>query len=104
LKLKDGTTNFLNTARSCDQQRGIGPSPLSPLPPYTEARHRALIAVHLSARKRPFHSVEDPEYGKELRLVSQNRSLRTPSQETVRDDVERLYEGFAPRLTAYFEV
>ena len=72
--------------------------------PYTEARHRALIAVHCAARKRSFNSVADPEHLEELQLVSQNLNVAVPSPHTVQRDVERLYEGFAPLVTAYFKV
>ena len=103
-KLKQGTSNFRASALVCDRRHGKGPSEQLTVPQYTEARHRAIIAVHVAARKRSFHSVEDPEYYEELKLVSQNPNIKIPSQETVRDDVERLFEGFAPLLTAYFEV
>lgn len=103
-KLKQGTLNFRGSALLCDRRHGKGPSRQLTVPQYTEARHRAIIAVHVSARKWSFHSVEDPEYYEELQLVSQNPNIKVPSQETVRDDVERLYEGLAPCLTAYFEV
>lgn len=103
-KLKDGTSNFRAATTLCNRRRGKGTPAQSPLPEYTEARHRAIIAVHVSACKRLFHSVEDPEYLEELRLVSRNPDIKVPSQETVQDGVKRLYVGLAPLLTAYFEV
>ncbi|KAI0721755.1 hypothetical protein C8Q72DRAFT_743994, partial [Fomitopsis betulina] len=70
-------------------------------PQYTEAHHRALISVHVSAHKCSFLSVEDPEYIEELQLVSQNQNIKVPSEEMVWNDVETLYEGLAPCLSAY---
>ncbi|KAI0662355.1 hypothetical protein C8Q70DRAFT_555332 [Cubamyces menziesii] len=91
-------------ANRCNTRRGKGPQPATNIPPYSEPRHRVLVALRCARRKRSFLSVEDPEYLDELKLVSQNALIKRPSQTTVRDDVERLYEGLAPYLAAYFQV
>ncbi|KAI0326823.1 hypothetical protein GY45DRAFT_1258217, partial [Cubamyces sp. BRFM 1775] len=100
-----GTSNFSKTARACDRRRGKEPSASPALPEYSQARHRAILATQCAARKRSFRSVEDPEHLEEIKLVcQQDPSVKVPSQETIRDDVERLYEGLAPLLSAYFQV
>lgn len=69
---------------------------------YSETLHRVIIAVRCAVYKRPFNMVADPPYIHELQLLLPN--IRVPAPITVQRDVERLYEGTASLVTAYFKV
>ncbi|KAI0727718.1 hypothetical protein C8Q72DRAFT_743469, partial [Fomitopsis betulina] len=100
-----GTTNLLNAAHKCDREwsdaiavenKGEGSRT------YSETLHRVIIAVRCAVYKRPFNMVADPPYIHELQLLCPG--ICVPAPNTVQRDVERLYEGTASLVTAYFKV
>lgn len=108
-KHSQGTTNLRDAAIRCDKRRLNGKTSLVPatpgeVPVRSEAMLHVLTAVLCAARKRSFQSVTDKEFVRLLQHVSGNPTLCTPSEHTVQRDVERLYEGMAPLVTAYFKV
>lgn len=107
-KHSQGTTNLLNAARKCDENRSgagaVGNKDAGAVPPqtYSETLHRVIIAVRCAVYKRPFNMVADPPYVHELQLL--HPGIRVPAPITVQRDVERLYEGTAGLITVYFKV
>ncbi|KAI0080772.1 hypothetical protein K474DRAFT_1589311, partial [Panus rudis PR-1116 ss-1] len=99
----NGTSNLVNAVRACDARR-LGAAEAVVLPKYSEIRHRLLIALRCCLNKRSFASMQDLLYHEELRLVSGNPSICVPAEHTIQRDIERLYEGLGPSLTAYFKV
>ncbi|KZT68463.1 hypothetical protein DAEQUDRAFT_738690 [Daedalea quercina L-15889] len=76
-----GTTNLLNASRRCDK----------------------LWNTNWRLPERTIEKL-NPKYIEELRLVSQDPDIWVPSQHTVQQDVEQLYEGMAHLVTAYFKI
>ncbi|KAI0070264.1 hypothetical protein K474DRAFT_878261 [Panus rudis PR-1116 ss-1] len=102
-KQGSGTSNLVSAVRACDARRQHA-SQAKDVPGYTLAHHRMLIVIRCARRKRSFRSVQDAEYLEELQLVAQDPTISVPCERTIQRDTERLYEGLAPSLTAYFKV
>jgi hypothetical protein len=104
----NGTSNLLCDKKACELRNNVdadgNPTELYDVVPYSESRHRAIIALRCSANKQSFNSVRDPLYLIECRFLRQDQSLRLPSPMTVQRDVQRLYVSMAETVTRYFEV
>ncbi|KAK7461760.1 hypothetical protein VKT23_008190 [Stygiomarasmius scandens] len=101
-----GTTNLKNTANSCDARDPINCLPKASLSDmttigYSEARHRAIIALRCTRSKRAFKMVEDELYLQEVELLRPGTIV--PSADTVVEDVQRLYVGLATVVKNYFQ-
>ncbi len=107
-----GTSNLLRESRKCVKARGIrDDSDTSAgaqqtlgnmISKYSEYRHRALITLRRAKSRRPFNSVLDPEYRKEVELLHPGTKL--PSPLTVSRDLGAIYTGASNMVKAYFAV
>ena len=69
---------------------------------YTAEAHRALIAMRCAVNKRPFHSVADPLYIEEVKLLRPD--VKVPSPRTVSREINTIYTEASQNVKAYFEV
>lgn len=103
-----GTSNLLAGIRACDKRHGIDSlSALSTAKPgkvvnitYSEAAHRALIALRCARNQRPFNIVNDPLYEAEVRMLRPGTTL--PSAETVSRDTQLLYHEISRSVKDHF--
>jgi hypothetical protein len=86
----DGTSNLSRNAKNCERRNALmsGSSGQngSVIAPYSEARHRTIIALRCAVSKRPFNMVNDPLYLAECRLLRGDPALQLPSVFTVQRD------------------
>jgi len=105
-KLSQGTTNLQNAVKVCNRRRGVITSPLArsgpPAPVYSEAGHRALIALRCAKLQRPANMVVDPEYKQEVEMLRPGTIIPNPS--TVARDIRELYNEGSKQVRAYFSV
>jgi hypothetical protein len=111
-KTASGTSNLDRTAKACNERRGLGkPEDTSKgaqqtlgnsISTYSEAKHRALIALRCASSHRPFRSVKDPFYVHEVEMLRPGTKLPSPS--TVSRDVCALYDRGAHFVKDYFAV
>jgi hypothetical protein len=106
MKTSHGTSNLTKSAQFCDARRGIvdveGIAVSPTVGPYTEARHRAIIALRCATSTRSAHMVTDKYYQKEVQLLRPGTSL--PSEHTVSRDMKALHLALAKEGKAYFMV
>lgn len=93
------------SAAKCDRQRGVAPTTsrtvmTSPL--YSEAAHRAIIALRCATSHRPFNSVNDKYYHKEVELLQPGTKIPAPS--TVSLDIKHIYLELSKTVRTYFKV
>jgi len=88
-----GTTNMRTSATKCDCQRGVAPTTsttvTSASPFYSEAAHRAIIALHCATSHCPFNFVNDKYYHKEVELLRPGTKIPAPS--TVSLNIKHIY-------------
>jgi len=105
LDTSQGTSNLERSRRKCQQLRGedsaTGALALPP-PTYSHSKHRALIAARCASSRRPFNSVSDPYYIKEVQMLCPEADL--PSPQTVSRDVLAMYSFGAEVVREYFSV
>lgn len=104
-KTSAGTGNLIATNRACDARHKQGAAPISSDPPplpYSEANHRALIAMRCAVNQHPFAAVEDELYQAEVAMLHPKTVL--PSAATVSCDCQRLYISLATYVANYFFV
>jgi hypothetical protein len=101
-----GTTNMRTSAAKCDRQRGVAPTMsttvTSASPFYSEAAHRAIIALHCATSHRPFNFVNDKYYHKEVELLRPGTKIPAPS--TVSLDIKHIYLELSKTVRMYFKV
>jgi hypothetical protein len=100
-----GTTNMRNSAAKCDRQRGVAPATsttVTSAPLYSEAAHRAIIALRCATSHRPFNFVNDKYYHKEVELLRPGTKIPTPS--TVSLDIKHIYLELSKTVRTYFKV
>ena len=69
-KTGDGTSNFQKDVDMCLKKQGRGHiKPKSPAISYSEAGHRALIALRCAKNARPINSVLDEDYRLEVEML-----------------------------------
>ncbi|KAG1737253.1 hypothetical protein EDB19DRAFT_1637227 [Suillus lakei] len=69
---------------------------------YTAEAHHALIAMRCAVNKHPFHSVADPLYIEEVKLL--HPDVKVPSPHTVSHDINTIYTEASQNVKTYFEV
>jgi hypothetical protein len=69
---------------------------------YSEAKHRAMIALRCAPSHRPFRSIQDTFYVHEVEMRRPGTKL--PSLQTVSRDVCALYDHLACSVKDYFAV
>ena len=97
MKTAAGTGNLMAGIRACNKFNGItdeeaGPSSSSSSTltiPYSEAAHRALIALRCASNQRPFNIVNDSLYQIEVNMLRKGTKLPRPEQ--VGRDTQLLY-------------
>ena len=100
---KDGTGNLHRAIGKCSEKPQLvtGPHPTDDIP-YSPAAHRALIALRCAMSKRPFNSVSDPLYAREVQMLRPGTKLPSPS--TVSRDIAAMYENGSNIVKQYFSV
>ena len=79
MKAGEGTSNLQNGANQCNLKHNV---PLASKSvhaiPYSEAAHRALIALRCAKNQRPFNSVLDEDYQAEVNILWPGTKLPHP--------------------------
>jgi hypothetical protein len=106
MKASHGTTNLARAAEACNARRGIVDSRRAEeslsLGPYSEARHRTIIALRCAESSRAAHLVTDKYYRMEVELLRPGTTI--PSEHTVSRDLKLLHQQLAKEGQAYFMV
>jgi hypothetical protein len=106
MKTSNRTTNLARAAQTCDARRGVltvHHAENSPeMGPYSEARHRTIIALRCASSSQAAHLVTDKWYRKEVELLRPGTSV--PSEHTVSRDLKLLHRELATEGQAYFMV
>jgi hypothetical protein len=93
MKASNGTANLGKSAENCNTRRGIVDAQCtkdSPeVGPYSEARHRTIIALRCASSSQAAHLVTDNWYQKEVELLRPGTSI--PSEHTVSRDLKLLH-------------
>ncbi|KAG9079673.1 hypothetical protein FRC06_007593 [Ceratobasidium sp. 370] len=104
-KTGDGTTKLRKGAEKCSQ-RHLGHSADDTatsevvVPPYSEAKHRAILALWSAHSHRSFASLTDKFHRMEVEYLRPGTTL--PSSSTISRDVKTIYAKYAPRVREYF--
>ncbi|KAF5325785.1 hypothetical protein D9611_000913 [Ephemerocybe angulata] len=103
MKTSSGTGNLVAGINACNQRRGISTSSSTSGShvPYTQANHRALLAMRCATNMRPFNFVQDPMYRAEVDMLRPGTSIPDPT--TVSRDVKLLYEKMSIHVGKYFK-
>lgn len=104
MRTNNGTTNLRNSALACDIRCGVNlqSAAQSSSIPYSEAAHRAVIALRCATSNRPFNFVSDKYYLLEIDMLRPGTHL--PSPDTVSDDIKDIYNGISSQVRDYFKV
>jgi hypothetical protein len=102
-----GTTNLARTIATCDAARGhlaaiSTPAGMPLVGEYTQARHRAIVALRCATSARPAHVVADKYYLMEVECL--RPGTIPPSPIMVSRDIHLLHEQIAVFARAYFVV
>ncbi|KAG1884719.1 hypothetical protein F4604DRAFT_1574201 [Suillus subluteus] len=107
-----GTKNLNQGVMECAARRGVSTSGANStgaqqtitgsISKYTAEAHRALIALRCAVNKRPFHSVADPLYIEEVKLLRPD--VQVPSPRTVSRDINTIYYEASKNVKIYFSV
>ncbi|PPQ84415.1 hypothetical protein CVT26_006537 [Gymnopilus dilepis] len=99
-----GTSNLKKDVDRCLRAQGITPpvksNASSSALPYSEANHRALIALRSAKYNRPVNMVTDEEYLQEVNML--RPGTIPPSPSTVARDLHKLYEEMSIDVKKYF--
>ena len=102
-KTGDGTSNLQKDVDMCLRKQGHEHvKPTSSTIPYSEAAHRALIALHCAKNARPINSVLDEDYRNEVEMLRPGTKLPHPM--TVQRDLLCIYEQASIAVKNYFLV
>jgi hypothetical protein len=107
MKTGEGTANLQKGVDRCLGKHGeteevMGQDPSVPAVKYSEATHRALIALRCAKYQRPFNSVVDEEYKIEVNMLRPGTKIPHPS--TIGRDVRVLYQDWSELVKDYFMV
>ena len=105
MKTSSGTSNLVSSIKACNHRQGVsGGDSLDTAGslPYSEANHRALIALRCAESQRPFNMVQDHYYQMEVAMLCPGTIL--PSPATVSRDSTHLYLEFSSHVMNYFVV
>ncbi|KAG1737739.1 hypothetical protein EDB19DRAFT_1636670 [Suillus lakei] len=106
-----GTNNLVTGIKDCAVRRGVSSGSdatraqqtiTGSVSKYTVEAHRALIAMRCAVNKRPFHSVADPLYIEEVKLLRPD--VKVPSPRTVSCNINTIYTEASQNVKTYFEV
>lgn len=100
----DGTQNLLTSANKCNHNRGhrvTQPTQSSELSEYTEAKHRAILAIRYALERESFESVVDDLHRQEVELLRPGTQL--PLSTTVSNDVEVIYSDASHAVACYLQ-
>ncbi|KAF9461417.1 hypothetical protein BDZ94DRAFT_1221376 [Collybia nuda] len=99
----EGTSNLVKTKNACLEVRGLSVESKAPVTlPYSEASHRALIALRAAKYNHPFNAVLDDDYQEEVRMLRPGTALPSPS--TVSRDINAIYIAMGDFIRSYFMV
>ncbi|KAF8958351.1 hypothetical protein BDZ97DRAFT_1668734, partial [Flammula alnicola] len=70
--------------------------------PYSQAAHRALIALRCAKNSRPFNIVDDEDYRTEVQMLRPGTTL--PRPKTVSRDINSIYLELSQHVRQYFIV
>lgn len=106
-KTGSGTTTLLDKAKECEARRsGVqvdeSKSADSGRPLYSEARHRAILAIWSAHGRRSFESLTDEFHQMEVEYLRPGTKL--PSPVTISRDVKAIHAKYAPKVRDYFQV
>jgi hypothetical protein len=96
------------SALKCDTARGVvlpsdvSTSALGTELQYSEAAHRAVIALRCATSHRPFNVVNDKYYKVEVELLRPGTKI--PAPRTVSEDINHLYLELSKTVQDYFKV
>ncbi|KAF6749030.1 hypothetical protein DFP72DRAFT_819607, partial [Ephemerocybe angulata] len=99
---------LINGIRSCDKRRGETSTWTEKKAskerglPYSEANHRAVVALRCAENQRPYNMVEDRLYKVEVEMLRPGTTPPKPA--TVSRDVQRLFIDMAVLVAQYFMV
>jgi hypothetical protein len=101
-KTSGGTSNLQLGVAQCNKHHGISSTQVSKSgPPYSEAAHRALIALHCAKNHQPFNSVLDNNYQTEVQML--RPGMKVPHPMTVSRDVNAMYFEMSKHVQNYFQ-
>jgi hypothetical protein len=101
-KTSGGTSNLQLGVAQCNKRHGISSTQVSKSgPPYSEAAHRALIALRCAKNHRPFNSVLDDDYQTEVQML--RPGTKVPHPMTVSRDVNAMYFEMSKHVRNYFQ-
>ncbi|KAF8495269.1 hypothetical protein F5888DRAFT_1615947, partial [Russula emetica] len=105
-KTGEGTSNLQSGITQCFERRGENrPSNAKvaqmAVIPYTEAAHRALIALRCAKNHRLFNSVLDEDYQAEVNML--RPGTRLPHPTTVSRDIQAIYLDVSRHIRDYFQ-
>lgn len=106
-KTGEGTSNLQSGITQCFERRGenrpgsavVGHAATVT---YTEAAHRALIALRCAKNHRPFNFVLDEDYQAEVNMLRPGTKLPHPA--TVSRDIQAIYLDMSMHVRSYFQV
>lgn len=103
-KTGDGTTNLRIDVEQCLKKQGLMEKIKSKedIIPYSEAAHRALIALRCAKNARPFNMVQDEDYLREVQML--RPGTKVPKPITVQRDLHEIYERASILVQDYFMV
>lgn len=105
MKTAEGTTNLQTGIVACADRNGMLTPIVQPsngAPVYSQAAHRALIALRCARSNRPFNIVCDEDYQLEVEMLRPGTVIPSPS--TVSRDIRAIYLEMSKLVRAYFKV
>jgi hypothetical protein len=99
----DGTSNLRKDINACLKKQGINiETSSSPVIPYSEHAHRALIALRVAKNGRPVNFVTDEDYICEVQMLRPGTKIPHPT--TVQCDLLQIYAQTSILVRNYFAV
>jgi hypothetical protein len=103
MKSATGTTTLAKDVSMCEKKQGIDhPKPTSTPTPYSEARHRALIALRCAKQARPINMILDDDYRQEVEML--RPGTVTPHPTTTHRDLINIYTHMSNHVFNFFTV
>ncbi|KAF8220481.1 hypothetical protein L208DRAFT_1068979, partial [Tricholoma matsutake] len=97
-----GTSNLQLGVAQCTKHHGLLGTQVSKSgPPYSEAAHCALIALHCAKHHQPFNLVLDDDYQTEVQMLQPG--MKIPHPMTVSQDVNAMYFEMSKHFQNYFQ-
>jgi hypothetical protein len=102
-KALHGTSNLGKAAKNCNQRRGVQTGPqVRTVGPYSEAQHRAVIAMRCATSNRLAQVVNDKYYRMEVDMLCPGTII--PLERTISRDLNLLHQELAAVGKKYFIV